>query len=133
MPYKDKADQIKWARETDKGKKNNRMCNWRNKGVNDVNNELYEYYLNCNECEVCGKEFENTKNKILDHDHETGKFRYILCRECNNRDSWKYKLGIKEYADNRYNWNIYYECECGSVIKKAEKARHLKTKRHNTK
>ena len=55
MPYKDKADQIKWARETDKGKKNNRMCNWRNKGVNDVNNELYEYYLNCNECEVCGK------------------------------------------------------------------------------
>ena len=135
-PQKYKEYQREWKRKyrlTDEGLKKNRMNNWQNNGVNNVNDELYKRYLDTENCEICGKDFTETKNKILDHDHETGEFRYVLCRECNNQDSWKYKIGLRKYVpkhNNRNNWNIYYVCECGTTIKKAAKSTHLKSKKH---
>jgi len=76
-------------RKTEAGIKARRMSMWRTYGVKDVNDELYDYYMNCDVCEACGKEFTETINKCLDHDHETGVFRYVLCRGCNIRDNWK--------------------------------------------
>jgi len=65
------------------------MASWRKYGVNNVTDELYDYYMNCDKCEACGKEFTDTFNKCLDHDHDTGDFRYVLCRGCNSNDTWK--------------------------------------------
>jgi len=75
--------------QTEAGRKSKRMNMWRHYGVNNVTDELYDYFMNCDKCEVCDKEFTDTYHKCLDHDHETGDFRYVLCRGCNCRDNWK--------------------------------------------
>lgn len=74
--------------KTDKGKKSNRINTWKNYGVihNDFN-QLYDYYINCKNCEECKIEliegnYGNNK-KVLDHDHDTGIFRNVLCHTCN--------------------------------------------------
>jgi len=74
--------------QTEHGKKSYRINRWIYIGVKSDNfDELYEYYLNCWECENCGVEliegnYGNNK-KCLDHCHITGKFRNVLCHFCN--------------------------------------------------
>ena len=107
MPYKDPEKKREYERqvyqihkekkqETAKkyirsqaGIKMRTMRNWRNLGVNNVNDELYNYYRNVTNCEVCGNDFKNSRDKHLDHDHETGDFRWVLCHDCNCNDNWK--------------------------------------------
>jgi hypothetical protein len=71
----------------------------------------------------------------MDHDHETGRFRAIVCRSCNTNDSYiKYPNGYtnedlkkkqKDYRDNHKT-----TCICGVSISKYYKSDHLKTQRH---
>jgi len=74
--------------QSEKGKKSIRISDWKLSGVKcDDWNELYEYYVNCWECENCGVEliegnYGNNK-RVLDHCHKTGKFRNVLCNSCN--------------------------------------------------
>ena len=102
MPYNDKEkrkeymkeymknykEKFKEYKQTEAGKKSGRITNWKKRGViHDDFNSLYEYYINCKFCEHCNVElvegsFGNNK-KVLDHDHETGLFRNILCHICN--------------------------------------------------
>jgi hypothetical protein len=77
-------------KQTEAGKKATRINNWKRMGVkSDDYNSLYEYYLNCKNCEECNVElvegrYGNNK-KCLDHDHNTGQFRNVLCCSCNTR------------------------------------------------
>ena len=67
---------------------------WKNRGViHDDFDALYKEYINTHNCNVCKCEFKNSRDRQLDHDHETGLFRQVLCKKCNNRDMWK-KLNI---------------------------------------
>ena len=61
---------------------------WRRRGVIGDLNAIYNTYLNCNACMICKKDF-NVHRKVLDHDHETGIFRNVLCYSCNNKDNWR--------------------------------------------
>ena len=35
-------------------------------------------------CAICLKDFENTKNMHVDHNHATGQVRQLLCNKCNS-------------------------------------------------
>jgi len=74
--------------KTDYGKKSMIIGNWKHSGlIHDNYEALYEYYINCWECDNCGVElvsgnYGNNK-RCMDHCHKTGKFRNILCNSCN--------------------------------------------------
>ena len=82
-------EQQKIYSETEKGKKINRINIWKYRGVVcDNYDALYDYFINCKECESCGIEFTESKirtseTRCLDHDHKTKKFRNVLCHSCN--------------------------------------------------
>tara|TARA_R110002020_G_scaffold3189_1_gene14590 strand:- start:108 stop:446 length:339 start_codon:yes stop_codon:yes gene_type:complete len=68
--------------------KSGRINNWKRRGVKGDLNELYEIYIGTLKCQCCEYIFTCDKNKCLDHNHETGEFRKILCRNCNNFDKF---------------------------------------------
>jgi hypothetical protein len=83
-------DKIKEYKQSPQGKKVASISEWKRRGVKHDNfDELYTIYLNCTNCMVCDKKFKNTRDRCLDHSHETGLYRNVLCQSCNNRDHWK--------------------------------------------
>jgi hypothetical protein len=84
-------------RETPTGKKVNTISHWKQYGLQESKEDLdriYELYLHqelCNACDV--KLTRNRDNSstdaTMDHDHDTHRFRHIICRGCNTHDNWK--------------------------------------------
>ena len=85
------------------------IYNWKRKGViYDNYDELYEVYIKIMECQHCNKAFKTSRDRCLDHDHETGLFRKIVCRGCNVHDTYiKYPDGYsrQEYKQEYYQKN----------------------------
>ena len=81
------ADKRYREKHKEKVRKKTILNNWKKRGViNDNFDELYNYYINCFKCESCDCDIVpgNCKNgRYLDHDHETGLFRNIVCPKCN--------------------------------------------------
>ena len=95
--YKDNTkeckERIKNWKKTPNGQKYLALNNWKRYGViHDNFDELYELYINTTECNVCNKTFKNTKDRCLDHDHDNGQFRQVLCQSCNIHDNWRNKF-----------------------------------------
>ena len=87
-----KGEYQKQYYQTDAGKKSKRIYAWKNYNPPvkcDDFDALYEYYINTTHCENCNIELVDGGNKAdsrcLDHCHETGEFRNILCHSCNVR------------------------------------------------
>ena len=74
-------------RKTEIGKKNTLKDCWKSRGLNMENFEdIYERYTMAIFCDICECVLEgkgNTK-KSMDHDHDTGDFRNIVCHLCNS-------------------------------------------------
>ena len=73
-------------------KKENKMKQmiyvWKRAGIiSDDWNSIFNIWYEATECWCCNKFFEKG-DKCLDHDHETGEPRAILCRVCNWKDRW---------------------------------------------
>ena len=71
-------------RQTENGKKSHTISIWKHRGlVSDNYDKIYDRYINSNNCELCKCEYTNKNKRCLDHDHNTGKFRNIVCHNCN--------------------------------------------------
>ena len=80
--------------------------NWKARGASLTEKNIEDYNAEI-QCGICGNEFNN--DKVLDHCHQTGKYRGALCRQCNTSLG---KLGdnidlvlsrLKTYA-NKEKW-----------------------------
>jgi len=80
-------EKAKKYRSTDKGIKSNIINKWKSRGLVDDYDKVYERYEYTLFCDLCSCDLDQcTKSvKSMDHDHNTGLFRNILCRMCNWR------------------------------------------------
>tara|TARA_R110000823_G_C15619283_1_gene467394 strand:+ start:127 stop:513 length:387 start_codon:yes stop_codon:yes gene_type:complete len=74
--------------KTPQWKKTYSLSNWKKHGLIGNYDEIYERYLNTNECDNCNIKFSIIGDgigrfKCMDHDHITGLFRNVLCNTCN--------------------------------------------------
>jgi len=76
------------------GKHINRCSKWRSLGIKLRPEEdwdsIYLFYITCENCEECGIELTEDKintatTKTLDHDHDSGYVRDVLCLSCNTK------------------------------------------------
>jgi len=86
-----KKEYDKQYRQTEKGKKTRRIGDWKRIGVIHQNFDgLYEKFINTEHCELCSVKLTEDKRttkttRCLDHCHETGEFRNVLCHSCNTK------------------------------------------------
>ena len=55
---------------------------WENEGEFDA---IYKRYIYARECELCNKTFTKSRDRHMEHDHDIGKIRNIVCCRCNLR------------------------------------------------
>ena len=79
-------------------KKRNTISEWVNVfGLKESKENLDRiYHLRetqelCNACDIklTRNGDRSSTEPCMDHDHETGRFRHIICRSCNSQDKWK--------------------------------------------
>ena len=88
--YEKNKEKHKEYNQSEAGKKSRRIFDWKRCGVkHDDFDSLYEVYINTKFCEQCNIELVEgnfgANKKVLDHDHETGEFRNVICHLCNIR------------------------------------------------
>jgi len=83
---KSRQEKDKRYYQSDKGKKAERKKWWKKNGVifdNDFD-EIHDRYINSSQCELCDKVYKSSRDRCLDHCHTTGKFRNVVCQNCNH-------------------------------------------------
>ena len=79
------------------------ICNWKKRGLlcreGETYKDIYYHVMSVNNCELCNVEFskEIKNQRCMDHDHNTGYFRKVLCRGCNAH----YLTQQKSYRKNK--------------------------------
>jgi len=69
---------------------------WKKRGLlMDNFEEIYNKYIYATHCELCNKQFTKTIDRQMEHCHETGEFRNIVCMGCNQR-----KADVKLKSNN---------------------------------
>ena len=114
---------MKEFRASEVGKKSARISCWKQMGViSDDYDALYDKWKTTTHCEECNVELVEGNNKankkVIDHDHETGLFRNIICHKCNAirgiKDAGVIRQTNDEYNDNRKwkRWIKTFQLRC---------------------
>ena len=83
--------------------------NWKKYGLicrgNETYKDIYNEVMSVTHCELCNVEFtdEIADQRCMDHCHETGFFRKVLCRRCNAN----YKISkpkTKKKTTSGFSW-----------------------------
>tara|TARA_R110000796_G_scaffold25106_3_gene71169 strand:- start:355 stop:804 length:450 start_codon:yes stop_codon:yes gene_type:complete len=83
--------------------------NWKKYGLvcreSETYKDIYYHVMSVNNCELCNVTFSDDykHQRSMDHDHETGYFRKVLCRACNAN----YKLSkpkTKKHTTSGFSW-----------------------------
>ena len=88
-------EKSKLYQQSEAGIKANRIKNWKTRGVICADfAELYNQYLRTTYCDICRVELTYDKRntcttKCLDHCHDSGEVRNILCHSCNTKRGQK--------------------------------------------
>jgi len=115
--------------ELTKFHKRKTIYDWKRRGLIETDEMILEIYEGCiraKNCELCGNPFKNSRDRQMDHCHETGKFRNIVCRKCNQCKSDKkinsntgeryiYKIKDKTYKQG-FCYKIQIERNCKWVL-----------------
>jgi hypothetical protein len=97
------------------------IYSWKQKGViYDEWDDLYDIYMNTMECQHCKIPFQTSGHRCLDHDHETGLFRMILCKGCNNKDSF---LKYSPDTTTEEKRKVYYDSNRDKILEQKKEYR----------
>ena len=86
---KDNQEKMKEYDKSPVRKKQNAIARWKKQGlICDNYEQLYYHYLKTSYCDFCKVElttdrYNTSTTKCMDHCHQTGLFRNILCLSCN--------------------------------------------------
>ena len=111
-----------------KEQKNDCINHWKHRGlIYDNYDDLFEVYRKTLNCQHCNKELKNKTDRCMDHNHETGLFRKIVCRRCNSNDSYVNYPDGKDLIQYRKQ---KIKCICGSIIRRSNISIHKKSPKH---
>ena len=101
--------------ELNKKHKGTTKAKWKYKGlIMDNFEEIYQEYIYQTNCELCGKLFEKSHDRQMEHCHITGEFRNIVCQKCNSwKADFKRKNDVSPYIRKVNNKN----CNLGFIYK----------------
>lgn len=90
---------------------------WKSRGIIFQDEEhfvyIYNLYIKATNCDICNKLFPNSLNRHLDHCHNTGDVRNIMCSRCNiiRKDNKSYsttgEYHIYKCKDTHYKLGYY--------------------------
>jgi len=118
MPYKDpiKRDEYnKEYRQSEIGKMNVKISQWKKLGLICEHDDEYEYvydrWWRSEQCEEpkCNTKYSEGNKKCMDHCHDTGLFRNIICNSCNTKRRTKENSSgtTHIYKHGKYNTWVY--------------------------
>ena len=84
----------KLYKQTEAGHRADKISKWKsNHKIKLRDNEdwvsIYYYVESLDFCEDCGNQFKSRRDRQLDHDHQTGYIRDIVCNSCNTRRGYE--------------------------------------------
>lgn len=84
-----------------------REYNWSRHGIDLVYSDfLVIMDIQGNKCALCGCDIKGKGNSNVDHDHNSGKIRGILCRICNTFMGRLDRIGIKKVVEYKLGRKI---------------------------
>ena len=79
--------------KTEKYKRSNQKTGWKTHGMKlyegETWDQIYDIYWGMTECNGCARPFQTDEKRCLDHNHDTGFIRGVLCYSCNKLDILK--------------------------------------------